>query len=94
MNLPLGKGVGGGGTRTLTPRFQSWNVLGSLSEPLFPPPPGPNLPSGPQSPRWSKWEEKGKIRIQSALFRAMGRNLHLNFIFVLGLAKRCPPSSE
>lgn len=50
--------------------------------------------SGPQLPRWSKRKEKKKIRIQSALFNAMGRNLHLNFIFVLSLAKTCPPSGE
>lgn len=42
----------------------------------------------------SKWEEKRKIRIQSALFRAKGKDLHLNLIFVLSLAELAPPSSE
>ena len=75
---------------TLTLRFQSWKVLGNLC----PSPTWSQSSLGPQPPRWSKWEEKGEIRIQSALFRAMGRNLHLNFIIVLSLAKLCPPSGE
>lgn len=92
-----GRGQGGGGRRgSPYPPPPPILELKSARKAFLPLPclSGPNLPSGPQSPRWSKREEKRKIRIKSALFRAMGRHLHLNLIFVLSWAKLGPTSGE